>query len=36
MDRLSKSLTTTCEGLGMLHHTFNKQTIVFAEKFKEI
>ena len=36
MNRLSKILTTTCEGLGMPHFTSNKSTVIFAGHCKDI
>ena len=34
MNRLSKSLTTTCEDLGMLNFASNKSTADFVEQYK--
>ena len=34
MNRLSKNLTTTCEGLGMLHSDSNISTITFSKQCK--
>ena len=30
LNRLSKSITTTCEGLGMLNYAYTKSTVSFA------
>ena len=32
MNRLQKSLTTTFEGLGMLHYASNKSTVSLEEQ----
>ena len=34
MNRLSKHLTTTCEGLGLLHSDSNTSTINFSKQCK--
>ena len=31
MNRSSKSLTRTCESLGMIHSAYNKSTVIFAK-----
>ena len=36
MNMLLKSLTTTCEGIGMIHYVSNKSTISFSEYWKYI
>ena len=36
MNMLSRSLTTTCEGVGMLHSDSNKATVSFTEHCKDI
>ena len=36
MNSLSKSLTTTCEVLGMLHYASNKSTVSFSQQWKDI
>ena len=35
MERLSKNLATTWEGLGMLHYSSNGSDVIFEDKFKD-
>ena len=36
MNRSPKNITTTCEGLGILHSASNKPTVSFSEQCKQI
>ena len=35
-NRLSKSLTTNCEDLDILHYFYNKSSVSFTEQYKDI